>query len=397
LFRDRILYVPPAIPGSTGEMISSYFERGRFAQVLRAAGTFLGGDGERNTSPREPYMQGVTANSAVICWVSAGPDAGVVEYGKTPELGRKEAEARVGRRHAVALTGLDPGSTYHYRVEGAGGSSATGCFCTAPAGDDSRFSFAVVGDSGSGGKGQLAVAALLERLRPDLVLHTGDVVYPAGQERHYDRRFFTPYRNLIKTVPLFPVLGNHDVRKGNGAAFLENFHPPLGSPGSTKRYYSFDWGNTHFVALDSELYHGDRGSDPEEQRDFLERDLATTRKHWRIVFLHRSPYGSSRHGGDEKVREDLEPLFAKNGVDLVFSGHDHVYERTVPIRGVTYVVSGGGGRRLYPAGRSARTVSSVSAHHAVLVRVDGSHLSLEAVEAGGTYVDRLDLYQPYAR
>jgi acid phosphatase type 7 len=378
-------------------MISSYFERGRFAQVLRAAGTFLGGDGEANTPPREPYMQGVTAYSAVICWVSAGPDAGVVEYGKTPELGRKEAQPRVGGRHAVALTGLDPGSTYHYRVEGAGGSSATGCFCTAPAGDDSRFSFAVVGDSGSGGKGQLAVAALLERLRPDLVLHTGDVVYPAGQERHYDRRFFAPYRNLIKTVPLFPVLGNHDVRKGNGAAFLENFHPPLGSPGSTKRYYSFDWGNTHFVALDSELYHGDRGSDPEEQRDFLERDLATTRKHWRIVFLHRSPYGSSRHGGDEKVREDLEPLFATHGVDLVFSGHDHVYERTVPIRGVTYVVSGGGGRRLYPAGRSARTVSSVSAHHAVLVRVDGGHLSLEAVEAGGTYVDRLDLYQLYAR
>src|SRR5215212_4636224 len=396
-FQDRTPHVSPATPRSIGEMISSSFERGRFAQVLRAAGTFLGGDGERNTSPREPYMQGVTANSAVICWVSAGPDAGVVEYGKTPELGRKEAEARIGGRHAVALTGLDPGSTYHYRVEGAGGSSATGCFCTAPAGDDSRFSFAVVGDSGSGGKGQLAVAALLERLRPDLVLHTGDVVYPAGQERHYDRRFFAPYRNLIKTVPLFPVLGNHDVREGNGATFLENFHPPLVSPGGTKRYYSFDWGNTHFVALDSELYHGDMGSDPEEQRDFLERDLATTREHWKIVFLHRSPYGSSRHGGDEKVREDLEPLFAKHGVDLVFSGHDHVYERTEPIRGVTYVVSGGGGRRLYPAGRSARTVSSVSAHHAVLVRADGGHLSLEAIEAGGTYVDRLDLYQPYAR
>jgi hypothetical protein len=114
------------------------------------------------------------------------------------------------------------------------------------------------------------------------------------------------------------------------------------------------------------------------------------------VFLHRSPYGSSRHGGDEKVREDLEPLFAKHGVDLVFSGHDHVYERTVPIRGVTYVVSGGGGRRLYPAGGSARTASSVSAHHAVLVRVGGGHLALEAVEAGGTGVDRLDLYQTYA-
>jgi predicted phosphodiesterase len=365
--------------------------------VLRAAGTFLGGDGETNPSPRGPYMQGVTTYSAVVCWVGAAPDAGAVEYGKTPELGHEEADARVGRRHAVALTGLDPASRYHYRVEGVGRSSEKGCFRTAPVGYDSRFSFAVVGDSGSGGKGQLAVAALLERLGPDFVLHTGDVVYPAGQERHYDRRFFAPYRNLIKTVPLFPVLGNHDVRQGNGAAFLENFHPPLGSPGSTKRYYSFDWGNAHFAALDSELYYGDEGGSMEQQKDFLERDLAATRKRWRVAFLHRSPYGSSRHGGDERVREDLEPLFVKHGVDLVFAGHDHVYERTVPIRGVTYVVSGGGGRRLYPAGSSARTASSVSAHHAVLVRVDGGHLSLEAVEARGTDVDRLDLYQPCAR
>jgi acid phosphatase type 7 len=376
-------------------MISNFFERSRFALALRAARSLLGG-ATGLEQPREPYVQGVTASSAVICWVSEQPGSGVVEYGKTLELGRKEAEARIDGRHAVALTGLDPGSTYHYRVKGIGGSS-TGGFRTALADEDSRFGFAVVGDSGSGGKGQLAVAALLERLRPDLVLHTGDVVYPTGQERDYDSRFFAPYRNLIKTVPLFPVLGNHDVRKGNAAAFLENFYPPLSSPGSTKRYYSFDWGNTHFVALDSELYHGDRGSDPEDQRNFLERDLATTRKRWRIVFLHRSPYGSSRHGGDEKVREDLEPLFVKHEVDLVFSGHDHVYERTVPIRGVTYVVSGGGGRRLYRTGKGELTASSVSAHHAVLVRVDGRCLLLEAVEAGGKVVDRFDLYKPHAK
>jgi acid phosphatase type 7 len=262
---------------------------------------------------------------------------------------------------------------------------------------NSRFGFAVVGDSGSGGKGQLAVAALLGHLHPDLVLHTGDVVYPAGQGRHYDRRFFAPYRNLIKTVPVFPVLGNHDVRKGNGAAFLENFHPPLGSPASTTRYYSFDWGNTHFVALNSELYHDDKRSDPEKQKAFLVQDLGASRKRWKVAFMHRSPYGSSRHGGDGRVREDLEPLFVKYGVDLVFSGHDHVYERTVPIRGVTYVVSGGGGRRLYPAGNSDLTASSVSTHHAVLVRVSGRDLLLEAVEVGGKVVDRLELYQPHAK
>jgi 3',5'-cyclic AMP phosphodiesterase CpdA len=187
------------------------------------------------------------------------------------------------------------------------------------------------------------------------------------------------------------------VRKGNGAAFLENFHPPLGSPGSTKRYYSFDWGNTHFVAIDSELYHGDRGSEPEEQKTFLVQDLVASRKRWKVAFLHRSPYGSSRHGGDGRIREELEPIFVKYGVDLVFSGHDHVYERTVPIRGVTYVVSGGGGRRLYPAGYGELTASSVSAHHVVLVRVRGRRLLLEAVEVDGKVVDRLELYQPHAK
>jgi acid phosphatase type 7 len=377
-------------------MISNFFQRGLFALALRTARSLLGGDTGLE-QPREPYVQGVTASSAVICWVSRHPGSGVVEYGKTTELGRKETDSRIRRRHVVTLAGLDPGSTYHYRVGGLIESSSKGSLRTAPVGQDSRFGFAVVGDSGSGGKGQLAVAALLGRLEPDLVLHTGDVVYPTGQERHYDRRFFAPYRNLIKAVPLFPVLGNHDVMRGDGTAFLENFHPPLESPRSTKRYYSFDWGNTHFVALDSELYHGDKGSGSQEQKAFLEQDLAAARKLWRVAFLHRSPYGSSRHGGDEKVREDLEPLFVKYGVDLVFSGHDHVYERTVPIRGVTYVVSGGGGRRLYPAGNGELTASSVSAHHAVLVRVSGSRLLLEAVEVGGEVVDRFDLYKPQAK
>jgi 3',5'-cyclic AMP phosphodiesterase CpdA len=341
-------------------------------------------------SSRGPYVQGVTPTSAVIAWMSKEIGAGVVKYGKTTEFWWEEVDVGIDRHHAVVVTTLDPGSTYHYRVEGAGGPSAAGTFRSAPAGEDSRFSFAVVGDSGSGGKGQLAVAALLEHLEPDFILHTGDVVYPAGEERHYGRRFFTPYGDLIKKVPVFPVLGNHDVREGNGAAFLKNFHPPLGSSGSTKRYYSFDWGDAHFVALDSELYYGDEGGSAEQQKTFLERDLAATDKRLKIAFLHRSPYGSSRHGGDDRVRQDLESIFARHEVDLVFAGHDHVYERTIPIKGATYVVSGGGGRRLYPAGKGRLTACSRSAHHAVLVRVAAERFSLEAVGPDGTVFDRFD-------
>jgi hypothetical protein len=99
-------------------------------------------------------------------------------------------------------------------------------------------------------------------------------------------------------------------------------------------------------------------------------------------------------GGDQRVREDLEPVFVRHRVDVVFSGHDHVYERTAPIKGITYVVSGGGGRRLYPAGKDKWTASSVSKHHVVFVRVGGGLLSLVAAEPGGTVLDSLDLEKP---
>lgn len=334
-------------------------------------------------------MQNVSTSSAVIAWVSEKPNVGSVDYGETIAFGRTAIDAQVGRRHAVTLSGLEPGSTYYYRVTEVDGWPAIGRFRTAP--EDSSFAFAVIGDSGNGSKNQLAVAGLLERLKPDFILHTGDVVYPSGEDRHYDRRFFTPYRRLLKEVPIFPTLGNHDVEKRNGAAYLENFYLPHNNPQSTERYYSFDWGNAHFVALDSELYYEDGDGSPQKQKVWLEHDLAATRQPWKIVFFHRPIYSSSNHGSDEKIRADLEPIFIRHKVSMIFNGHDHNYERTVPIGGVTYVVTGGGGKRLYKAGRNVWTAFSKKVHHVVLVRVDGERLSLEAVEPDGTVMDRLDL------
>lgn len=361
------------------------------AALASARSRFVNLRGEVQPPPRDPYVQSVSASSAMIAWVSEEPGVGLVEYGETPRLGRKGVDARTGMRHAVELPGLVPGSTYYYRVTEANGGSKMVRFRTAPEGEDSSFAFAVIGDSGRGRKNQLAVAALLERLKPDLILHTGDVVYPSGEERHYDRRFFVPYGRLLKEVPIFPVLGNHDLEKGNGAAYLDNFHLPRNDPRSTGRYYSFEWGNAHFVALNSELYHGDDSSSPEEQKAWLERDLRETRRPWKIAYFHRPIYSSSKHGSGERIREDLEPILVRHEVDLVFSGHDHAYERTVPIGGVTYVVSGGGGKGLYPAGRSEWTAFSKSTHHAVLVRIDGKRLSLEAVEPDGAAIDCADL------
>lgn len=252
---------------------------------------------------------------------------------------------------------------------------------------DKELTFSVIGDSGTGGSDQAAVARLLESMKPNLLLITGDVVYPDGGYDSYDPNFYAPYKDLIKTTPIFPVLGNHDVKTEDGKPYLENFRLPRNNPQDTERYYSFDAGNAHFTALDSELYHGDNGATPEEQKAWLKEDLASTNKPWKFVYLHRPPYSSSRHGSDEKIRQDLQPLFDRYGVNIVFSGHDHDYERTVPIHGVTYVVSGGGGKELYPAGKSEWTAFSRSAHHAVRVRIKGNHLVLEATGTDSRIMD----------
>jgi len=115
-------------------------------------------------------------------------------------------------------------------------------------------------------------------------------VYPSGEERYYDRRFFVSYGRILKEVPIFPVLGNHDLERGNGAAYLNNFHLPRNDPRGTGRYYSFDWGNAHFVALNSELYHEDSSGNPEEQKAWLERDLRTTHQPWKNAYFHRPIY-----------------------------------------------------------------------------------------------------------
>lgn len=254
-----------------------------------------------------------------------------------------------------------------------------------------------MGDSGTGGSDQAAVASLLGRMKPDLLLITGDVVYPSGGYGSYDPNFYAPYRNLIKTTPIFPVLGNHDVMTEDGRPYLENFRLPHNNPQDTERYYSFDAGNAHFVALDSELYYGDEWATPEQQKAWLKKDLASTSKPWKFVYLHRPPYSSSQHGSDLRIRQDLQPVFDRYGVDIVFSGHDHDYERTVPIGRVTYVVSGGGGRGLYPAGKSEWTSFSRSAHHAVRVHVDGDHLTLEAVGTDGGIMDSITLNNKVGR
>jgi hypothetical protein len=258
-------------------------------------------------------------------------------------------------------------------------------------GDSSKFSFAVIGDTGTGQSGQLAVAqamnAVCDRDPFELVLMLGDNIYGSVNSRAFQERFERPYHNLLaRGVKFHAALGNHD----NRGSELETGYGQFNMEG--KRYYTFTRGFSgkggplaQFFALDSSWMD-------EEQLAWLEKELAGSQATWKIPYFHHPIYSTGRaHGSDLELRRDLEPLFLRYGVQLALSGHDHFYERIKPQKGVTYFVSGSGGKLrkgdirrndpLFAAGND-------EACHFMLFNVAGEDLRFRAIDVGGSVFDQ---------
>jgi hypothetical protein len=341
---------------------------------------------------RLPYVQSVSARSAHVVWTSA-------EAGETLALwtpGGTERTVTPGtaitsylagaQQLDAALEGLEPGTMHCYDIRDAAGERVFGPrgFRTAPLpGGDDRVDIAVFGDSGSGTPDQRAVIAQLGTVPIDFVLHVGDVAYPTGTIERYEIVFFDMYAELLPSIPFFTAIGDHDHEADEAAPYLEVFRlPDEGAP--TERYYSFDWGDVHVVVLDA------NGRDP-LQTDWLDHDLGATAQPWKIVVAPVPLYSSGFHGSYEEFRSLFEPIFQRHGVQLVLSGDDHDYERTVPIGGVTYVVTGGGGRSVRTVGESEWTALSVTAFHFVYLSVEGDVMRLHAIDAIGREFDGVEI------
>lgn len=258
---------------------------------------------------------------------------------------------------------------------------------------EEEFRFLVFGDSGNGSKEQLVLADLMVEADPDFVLHTGDLAYPQGTKTQVQKYVLEVYEELFKVAEFYPSLGNHDYLTENANPALKAFELP-----GNECYYSFDWGNAHFIALDTNtpLYDGD------EMINWLRSDLESVKDEtlWIFVYFHHPPYTSSAvHDPDLRVQQKLVPIFEEYGVDVVFSGHAHNYERTCRIRsdrcakdGVHYIVTGGGGGSLY--GFEAPywfTVLQKKSHHFLRVDVSGCGLTLEAVGLNRGILDKLGI------
>lgn len=320
----------------------------------------------------------MTRTSAGIAFDTSQAGDGWVEFGPTRDLGQKVAGARVSR-HFVTLEDLEPGSVVYYRV-GVGEtplSDVSRFHTAAPAG--ATFDFVAVGDCGAGFGAQRPIAAQMQADDPEFVVVTGDVVYEKGTQEEYDTKLFPVYRTLLSRAPWFPTLGNHDVRTGDGAPYLKNWYLP-----NNERWYSFDWGDVHFVALDSNSDFGE--GTPQDA--WLEEDLAASEAAWKVAYFHHPPYTASNHEPSKSIRAAWVPLFEEHGVQLVLNGHNHVYERTRPIRGVTYVVTGGGGASLYRSRPADFLEATESRHHYLRMQGSPERLSWEAVDQHGNVFDR---------
>ncbi len=311
------------------------------------------------------------------------------------------------RRCRSVLTGLEPGRTYPYAISlGDRTLAQDGLRTNKRAGEP--FTFIVFGDSGKGTKEQYLLAAQMIAAQPDFVLHTGDLIYSRGERRNYRDRFFVPYRELLRRVNFWPSIGNHDVFEPiEESPYFEVFELPENGPSELplEHNYWFDYASARIAIIDTEL---DEATLRDVVAPWLQGVLAEADTLWRFVVFHRPPYTAGAHLPSEEVQRAIAPVLESTGVDVVFNGHEHMYERTHPIRdgkraedghGVVYVVSGAGGAMLYEALPLDQRPPYLAALHNEVhsfthVSVSGSEFVLKQIAIDGEILDRWTLRKP---
>jgi fibronectin type 3 domain-containing protein len=334
----------------------------------------VGQDAHSQTITRGPYLQLGTQDSMVIRWRTDQPTDSVVHYGTAPDdLVSTTTLATVKTDHAVTLNGLAPDTRYYYAVGSTAttlqGGDSSHTFVTSPiSGTPKLTRIWVIGDSGTANANAAAVRDAYQTFsgsqEADLWLMLGDNAYPDGTDDQYQSAVFDMYPSLLRQTVLWPTLGNHDGHTADSAtqsgAYYDIFTLPTGAEAGglasgTEAYYAFDYGNIHFISLES--YETDRSSTG-AMMTWLQNDLMMTDKDRIIEFWHHPPYSKGSHDSDTEsrlveMRQNALPILESYGVDLVLSGHSHAYERSFLLDGhygtsstltPSMVLDGGDGR-----------------------------------------------------
>lgn len=372
---------------------------GRIAWVC-AAGLWLAAPGWARTW-ETPVMAAWTEDprtTVTLAWERHAEGTARVFYSeRVPEgepadvKSQDAAETEPAHRHVITLRDLKPGTHYDYTASSSDGYEARGRFWTVPEDQSQPFSFVLHNDlqGGLDAAAAKAVAAGVVAASPDFVLSTGDLA---------DSRFAADYAGTIANWNLFfecladelaafvfqPVAGNHDEPENPDSFWYRLFELP-----GDKRDYVFDAGPIRFILVDS------TESEVAGRTAWLARELQTAAFDptvaWVIPAFHRPPFSWGDRGGDGGVQNWWVPLFTQYEADLVLNGHAHTYQRTRPIAGVPYLVSGGGGAWPYQVDPGQPDIAfGTSTFHFVQFWVEGAVLRLEAKRPDGTAFDRAE-------
>jgi 3',5'-cyclic AMP phosphodiesterase CpdA len=336
-----------------------------------------------------PYVQQTTTDAATILWETDIPCESQVEYGRTAPGEWAASDPALVTRHQVALSGLEAGALYSYEVSSGGTVSPPGSFTTAPSADQ-PFRFAVYGDSRTDSATHAQVVRSIGDSGPALVFHVGDLVSSGTDYALWQTEFFAPARELMMTTPVVPVLGNHEYAGTGPRWFFYFFDQPF-----DEGWWALTYGNIRFLGLDTNVAYT-AGS---PQRTWLMQELTSSTyadATWHVVLFHHPAFTcTATHSDTDAVRDYLVPLLEQYGVDLVFQGHSHLYER-YENNGIYYIVTGGGGAPLYslaPDLVPPIRQFGLSAYHHCTVDVDpaGGSLILRAIDISGRVFDTVSL------
>lgn len=279
----------------------------------------------------------------------------------------------------AALNGLPLDTLTAYQIDSERGLTEPAAF-KAGATRGKEFRFAAFGDTRTNHDVHQAVVDAVSQEDVDFFVHTGDMVERGGREWQWEL-FFRIEGPLLKKAPIFPAIGNHDISPRNyyGEYFLTWWWS------DDLAYYYQDWGDLRIVSVDA----GIECRDGCVQNWFARRALAEGAKNGMLMLmiLHQPPYSSGAHGSDEYVQGAVEGLATEYGVELVIAGHDHNYERTKLIKGVTYVVSGAAGAPIRPVKKQHFSEVVRTEPHYVVFDVNSDRLALRAINVAGETFD----------
>ncbi|NDP20541.1 MAG: T9SS type A sorting domain-containing protein [Paludibacter sp.] len=347
---------------------------------------------------KSPYLLYTGKNTEMlILWQTASSNSCRVDWGTdlTYATGNQPTtEYGTDHQHKLTITGLTPGTKYFYKVTVNNAESKTGDFITGVADNETAVSFYTYGDTRTYPANHDAVAKkILDEIALDpksqsIMMFNGDFVQYGNAEESWTNEFFDPqYTNiqkLISRVPYLTSMGNHE---GQGLLFAKYYPYPQFVSG--RYYYSFDYGPIHFTIIDQYTPYTPGSA----QYTWLENDLATSTKPWKIIMDHEPGWSaypiSGGNGNNLIVQNYIHPLCLKYDVQFVFSGHNHFYSRA-DVNNVMHITTGGGGAPLYPPAARENIVIMDKSYHFCKMEIDNTNLKFKAQRSDGTIIESFD-------